>query len=165
GSHAVLAVPIVVFDELIGVLTLHRLEPTRWTPEEISLTEAVAREIGLAIHVAGLLRDNERRIAQQSAFFRIAAVLGQPLSRSATLEALAHAAAEAFDGDAAAVLMPRGGSLELAASVRVPDQLSPVLASGVPAEQRTLASPKLVGDDRFDSQWRTAVYEAGLRAL
>jgi PAS domain S-box-containing protein len=165
GTHAVLAVPIVVFDELIGVISLHRLEATRWSPEEISLTEAVAREIGLAIHVARLLRDNERRVAQQSAFFRIAAMLGQPLSRSATLETLAQAANDAFGGDAAAVLMPRGGSLELAASVHLPERLLPTLAQGVPPEARTLAAPKLAGDDRFDAQWRTHLYEAGYRAL
>src|SRR5436190_1633240 len=165
GSHAVLAVPIVVFDELIGILALHRLEPGRWTPEERSLTEAVAREIGLAVHVAGLLRDNERRIAQQSAFFRIAEMLGQPLSLSATLDALAQAACDAFRGDAAAVLIPRGSELELAASVRLPDQLAPTVADGVSAQERTLVSPKLAGDDRFDARWRTQMYEAGLRAL
>ena len=88
GSGAVLAVPIMVFEELIGVLALHRSEPHRWSPGEIALTETVAREIGLAIHVARLLRDNERRIAQQAAFFRIAAMLGQSLSLSATLDAL-----------------------------------------------------------------------------
>jgi len=165
GSRALLAVPIVVFEELIGVVALHRFEPGPWTPGDVSLTEAVAREIGLGIHVARLLRDNERRIAQQSAFFRIAAMLGQPLSLSATLDALAQAACDAFGGDAAAVLMPRGTELELAASVRLPEQLVPLIADGVPAEGRTLASPKLAGDDRFDARWRTHVYEAGLRAL
>jgi two-component system, OmpR family, phosphate regulon sensor histidine kinase PhoR len=165
GSRAVLAVPIVVFEQLIGILALHRRERGRWTPEEISLTEAVAREIGLAIHVARLLRDNERRIAQQSAFFRIAAMLGQPLSLSATLDALAQVACDAFDGDAAAVLMPRGHELELAASVHLPEQLASIVPNGVSAEAQTLASPKLAGDDRFDARWRTEMYEAGLRAL
>jgi len=165
GSHAVLAVPILVFDDLCGVISLHRREATAWTPEEISLTEAVAREVGIAIHVARLLRDKERRIAQQSAFFRIAAMLGQPLSLSATLDAVAQAAREAFAGDAAAVLMPRGGELELAASAQLPTQLVTTLADGISTESRTLASPKLAGDDRFDARWRTHVYEAGLRAL
>src|SRR3954467_5148400 len=32
GSRAVLAAPILVFDQLIGVLTLHRAEPGRWSP-------------------------------------------------------------------------------------------------------------------------------------
>jgi PAS domain S-box-containing protein len=165
GTRAVLAVPLVVFDELIGVLALHRSEPGRWTAEEIGLTETVAREIALAVRVARLLRDNERRIAQQSAFFRIAEMLGQPLSLSASFDALAQAATGAFGGDAAAVVMPRGTELELAASVQLPEQLARSLASGLPSEGRTLASPKLADDDRFDPQWRQAAGEAGLRAL
>src|SRR5204863_1858528 len=168
-------VPILVFDDLVGVFALHRLEPGRWTPEEVSVSEAIAREIGLAVHVAHLLRDNERRIAQQSAFFRIAAMLGQSLSLSETLDALAQAATDAFGGDAAAVLMPRGGGLELAASVRLPEQLSRALAPGLPpaaeslvraaADRRVVASPRLAGDDRFDEQWQALMDDAGLRAL
>ena len=175
GSRAVLAVPIVVFDELIGVLALHRSKPGRWTAAEIALTEAVARELGLAIHVARLLRDNERRIAQQAAFFRIADMLGQSLSLSATLDALAQAACDAFGGDAAAVLMPRGADLELATSVGLPPRLGEALAAGLPesaatlaaaaAARRTLASPQLATDDRFDPAWHRLTVESDCRAL
>ena len=175
GSRAVLAVPIVVFEELIGILALHRREAGRWTAAEVALTEAVAREIGLAIHVARLLRDNERRAAQQAAFFRIAEMLGQPLSLSATLDALAQAACDAFAGDSSAVLMPRGGDLELVASSRLPEKLTEALAAGLPpaaaslasaaADRRTLASPRLEFDDRFESPWRALMDGAGFRAL
>ena len=175
GSRAVLAVPIVVFDELIGVLALHRSQAGRWTPAEIALTEAVAREIGLAVHVARLLRDNERRIAQQAAFFRIAAMLGQSLSLPATLDALAQAACGALEGDSAAVLMPRGADMELAASVGLPRPLSDALAAGLPAApaslaaaatgKRTLASPDIRADDRFEAAWQSLLEESGCRAL
>jgi PAS domain S-box-containing protein len=175
GSRAVLAVPILVFDELIGILALHRSQAGRWTAAEIGLTEAVAHEIGLAIHVARLLRDNERRIAQQSAFFRIAAMLGQPLSLSATLEALAEATRDAFGGDSTAVLMPRGAELELTASLQLPEKLSQALAAGLPdsaaslaaaaTDERTLASPRLASDDRFEPAWHALMNEAGYRSL
>ena len=175
GSRAVLAVPLVVFGELIGIIALHRRTARRWTVDEIALTEAVSREIGLAIHVARLLRDNERRIAQQSAFFRIAAMLGQSLSLSATLDALAQAACDAFGGDSAAVLMPRGGGLELAASVRLPQKLSEVFTAGLPeaaerlesavADRRILASPQLAADDRFEAPWHGLMEEVGYSAL
>jgi PAS domain S-box-containing protein len=175
GSRAVLAVPIVVFGELIGVLALHRVEAGGWEPEEIALTEAVSREVGLAIHVARLLRENERRVAQQNAFFRIAAMLGQSLSLSATLEALAEVASDAFGGDAAAVLMPSAAGLEPASWFRVPEALSGALGAGIPAaaeslelaatEGRVLASPDLAADDRFDPDWHALVAEAGFRAL
>jgi PAS domain S-box-containing protein len=175
GSRAVLAVPILVFDELIGVLALHRVEPHGWSEEEVGLTETVAREIGLAIHVARLLRDNERRIAQQAAFFRIAAMLGQSLSLAETLDALGQAATDAFGGDAAAVLMPRGADLELAASIRLPNQLAQALAAGLPAsasalataaaDERIVASPAVAGDNRFEPAWQGLLQAAALQAL
>jgi PAS domain S-box-containing protein len=157
------------------VLALHRTEPGRWTREQIALTEAVAREIGLALHVARLLRENERRIAQQSASFRIAAVLGQSLSLSATLEALGQAANEALGGAFAAVLMPRGPMLELSASVQLPAELSKTLAEGLPDSAdclraaaeggRVLASPAVARDDRFGEPWHELAAGVGYRAL
>src|SRR5262249_36507506 len=160
---------------LIGTLTLHRTEPHEWSAEEVGLTETVAREIGLAIHVARLLRDNERRIAQQAAFFRIAAMLGQSLSLAETLDALGQAATDAFGGDAAAVLMPRGSDLELAASVQLPDGLARALAPALPpsaeslasaaADERILVSPAVVRDDRLEPPWQSLFQGGGLSPL
>jgi PAS domain S-box-containing protein len=175
GSRAVLAVPIVTFDELIGVLALHRNTPGRWGDDEIALTEAVAREIGLAVRVAQLLRENELRMNQQGSHFRIAALLAESLSLSDTLEALAQAAKEALGGAFAAVLMPRGGTLELAAGADLPRVLSEVLEERLPdsasclhtaaEEGRPLASPDITRDDRFDKPWQGQAKAAGYRAL
>jgi GAF domain-containing protein len=52
-TRAVIATPILVFDRIIGVFGLHRAEPSAWSVHEISLAEAVAREIGLAVHTRG----------------------------------------------------------------------------------------------------------------
>ncbi|HEX9598811.1 MAG TPA: GAF domain-containing protein [Gaiellaceae bacterium] len=175
GSRAVLAVPIVIFEELIGVLALHRNTPGRWDGEEIALTEAVAREIGLAVRVAQLLRENEQRIAQQGSLFRIAALLAESLSLSDTLEALAQAANEALGGAFTAVLMPRGGTLELAAGAGLPRVLSEALGDRLPdsanclhvaaQEGRPLASPDITRDDRFERPWQVQAKAAGYRAL
>ena len=175
GSRAILAVPIVIFEELIGVLALHRTTPGRWGEEEIALTEAVAREIGLAVRVAQLLRENEQRIAQQGSLFRIAALLAESLSLSDTLEALAQAANEALGGAFAAVLMPRGGTLELAAGAGLPRVLSEALEDSLPdsanclhvaaQEGRPLASPDITCDDRFEAPWQAQAKASGYRAL
>jgi PAS domain S-box-containing protein len=175
GSRAVLAVPIVIFDELIGVLSLHRNTPGPWDDREIALTEAVAREIGLAVRVAQLLRENELRITQQAVLFRIAALLGQSLSLADTLESLAQAANQTLGGSFTAVLMPSSGRLELAAGAGLPPSLVQVLQDGVPesasclqtaaAERRPLASPDVARDDRFDRSWAEQAEAAGYRAL
>jgi len=101
GSYAVLAVPIVVFDELIGAMSLHRRKPWEWTRDEIALAEAVAREIGLALHIAGLLGENERRIAQQGALLRAAQTLASDLDLAAVLQRLVEQVAELLPADAA----------------------------------------------------------------
>jgi PAS domain S-box-containing protein len=175
GSRRVLAVPIVIFDELIGVLALHRNTPGPWGGEEIALTEAVARDIGLAVRVAQLLRENEQRMTQQASLFRIAALLGQSLSLADTLEALAQAANEALGGSFAAVLMPRAGNLGLAAAAGLPLALVEALEDKVPesanclqaaaGERRALASPDVTRDDRFERAWGEQAKAAGYRAL
>jgi len=175
GSRAVLAVPVVIFDELIGVLALHRNTAGPWSDEEIALTEAVGREIGLAVRVAQLLRENEQRMSRQESFFKIAALLGQSLSLAGTLEALAQAANEALGGSFAAVLMLRGGKLELAARAGLPDVLAEVLEDTLPEsanclqaaaeEGRALASPDVTRDDRFELPWAEQAKAAGYHAL
>ena len=162
-------------EELIGVLTIHRATPGQWSEEDIGLMETVAREIGLAVRVAELLHENERRIAQQSAFFRIAALLGQPLSLYETGRALAEAANEALGGAWTAVLFPRGGTLELVDVPGLPGVLAEALAGGVPEsadclraaveEGRVLASPDVTEDDRFEPAWRQLAQDSGYRGL
>jgi PAS domain S-box-containing protein len=174
GSRAVLAIPLGT-DELIGVLALHRSTPRRWTREDIAMAEMVAREISLAVRVAGLLRENERRIAQQSAFFRIAAMLGQPLSRHETARALAETANDALGGSWTAVLLPHGELLELVDAPDMPGPLADALADGVPEsadclrvaarDGRVLASPGVMHDDRFEPAWRKLAEACGYRSL
>lgn len=174
GSRAVLSVPMGS-EELIGVLSLHRSAPRHWSREDIAMAEMVAREIGLAVRVAELLRENERRIAQQSAFFRIAAMLGQPLSLQDTGRALAETANEALAGAWAAVLLPRGELLELVAAPGLPEVLADALAGDVPdsadclraaaQEGRVLASPDVMQDDRFEPAWRELAQASGYRSL
>ncbi len=59
GVHAVLATPIVAQERLIGVLAFHRSIVGDWSPGEIALAEAVAREAALAIDTSRLLRESD----------------------------------------------------------------------------------------------------------
>jgi GAF domain-containing protein len=79
GTKAVLATPIVVFDDVIGVFGMHRPEATEWSQAEISLAEAVAREVGLALHTAQLLDENRRRLDRQAALVQAAQTMTSEL--------------------------------------------------------------------------------------
>jgi PAS domain S-box-containing protein len=102
GARATLAIPIVVFDRVIGVFGMHRDEATRWLPGEIALAEAVARELGLAIHTARLLGENEQRLRRQETLIQAAQVLTSDLRFESVInrlveEVVALTGAEAAD--------------------------------------------------------------------
>jgi two-component system, OmpR family, phosphate regulon sensor histidine kinase PhoR len=179
GAKAVLATPIVVFDRMIGIFALHRPEPWSWSREEIALAESVAREAGLAIHTAQLLRENEERLAHLSTlleerdrrarleqgFFRIASVLSQTLSQAETLDALAQAACDVLGADFSAVLVPEQAGLSLAGSHELAPEIAGALREGLPPSASTLAVCTSQGqvlaakdvprDERFGEDWRS----------
>ena len=101
GTAAALATPIAVFDRMIGVFAAHRTEPAQWTRSEISLMEAVAREIGLAIHIGALLRENQVRLEQQTALLEAAQVVTSELRLETGLQLFVDQVKELLSGDAA----------------------------------------------------------------
>ncbi|MGZ4317909.1 MAG: GAF domain-containing protein [Gaiellaceae bacterium] len=117
GSRAVLATPVVAFDRMLGVLGLHRPEPGPWTPADVSLAEAVADEIALAIHVAGLLEENQRRLGEQGALLKAAQVVTSELELNAVLQRLVDQVATLLRAEAVDcyLLDPGRGVLRCAA--------------------------------------------------
>jgi PAS domain S-box-containing protein len=101
GSRAVLATPIEVFDEIVGVLALHRSEAGAWVDTEAALVEAIARELGLALHVARLLAVNEQRLEQQAGLLKAAQALASELQVDAVLQRLVDQVAQLLGVDAA----------------------------------------------------------------
>src|SRR5919109_1815502 len=123
--RAGLATPIIVFDRVIGAFGLHRAETTEWTQSEISLAEAVAREVGLAVHTAQLLEENRRRLDRQAALVQAAQVMTSELQVEAVLQRLVVEVTKLLDADAADCYLydsPRG-MLRCAAVYGLPAEL------------------------------------------
>jgi PAS domain S-box-containing protein len=125
GARAVLATPIQVFDEVIGVFALHRGEPTEWTQSEVSLAEAVAREVGLALHTAKLLEENRQRLGRQAALVQAAQVMTSELQVETVLERLVVEVTNLLEADAADCYLfdTRRGVLRCAAVYGLPAEL------------------------------------------
>ena len=98
---AVLATPILVFDRMVGVFGLHRSEPRPWPEEEVSLAEAVSREVAIAFHAAQLLAENKQRLEQQTALLTAAQVVTSELRLETVLERLVVEVTKLLDADAA----------------------------------------------------------------
>src|SRR5829696_4841943 len=125
GARAVLAVPIIVFDRVIGVLGLHRAEPSAWSAAETSLAEAVAREVGLALHTAQLLEENKTRLDRQAALVQAAQVMTSELRVETVLQRLVVEVTKLLDASAADcyLLDARRNVLRCAAVYGLPAEL------------------------------------------
>ncbi|HEX6699683.1 MAG TPA: GAF domain-containing protein [Gaiellaceae bacterium] len=125
GSRSALATPIGLVDETIGVLAVHRSTPGPWVDAEVALLEAIARELGLALHIARLLAENEQRLEQQARLLRAAQALTSELQLDVVLPRLVEQVAQLLGVDAADcyLLDPARGTLRCAAVYGLPSEL------------------------------------------
>ncbi len=170
----VMVAPITVFDEVRGVLGVCSRTAGSFDEQGLELLEAFAALASLALRNAEAFEENSRQARIQRGFYRIASVLVEPLSLSATLDAVAQAAGEAFGAAFTAVVMPNAGTLRLAGRHELPAPLEAALEAGLDgesgfrhasAERRILASSQLATDDRFDGRWRTLAEQCSFRSL
>ena len=166
--------PITVFDEVRGVLGVCSRTAGNFDEQGLELLEAFAALASLALRNAEAFEESSRQARIQRGFYRIASVLVEPLSLSATLDAVAQAAGEAFGAAFTAVVMPNAGTLRLAGRHELPAPLEAALEVGLDgesgfrhasAERRILASSRLATDDRFDGRWRTLAEQCAFRSL
>ena len=175
ASYAVFAevmdAPIVSFGETRGVLGVCSREPGRFEESDLRLIEAFASLASIALRNAEAYEASSRQARIERGFYRMAAVLSEPLSASETLDAVAQAAADALGGDSAAVLRATGDGLELAGSYELADALagylrddpSPLIACAQAG--KVLASRQLREDARFGKRLAGVAEAADRRSL
>ena len=175
GFTGALVGPMRLGDDVEGVLGVGARGERDFDDEDIELLEGYAGLASLALANAQAFDARTRQAQVERGFFLIASVLGESLSLQATLNAVAQAASEALGGSLAAVLMPRGTTLELAGRARLPKELVDALTDGLPESARVLgraavdghmlASTDVLEDGRFDEPWRDVARRSGCRAL
>jgi two-component system phosphate regulon sensor histidine kinase PhoR len=175
GFTDVIVAPMRWSDEVQGVLGVGRRGPRPFDVREADALEAFAGLASLALRNAETFTQSARQARVQRGFFRIASVLGQSLSRAATLDAVAQAAAEALGAVSSAVLMPHGDRLALVGSYDLPEGFVELLRDGMgnggdslgraASHGRLIAAPVLAEDDRLPAEWRRVAARAGFRSL
>jgi two-component system phosphate regulon sensor histidine kinase PhoR len=175
GFTDAIVAPMRWSDEVQGVLGVGRRGDRPFDRREADVLEAFAGLASLALRNASTFTTSSRQARVQRGFYRIASLLGQSLSRAATLDAVAQAAADALGAPSSAVLMPHGERLALAGSHELPPAFADVLSRGIPdgegalaraaTQSRVIAVPALADDDRLPEQWRADAAQAGFQSL
>jgi serine phosphatase RsbU (regulator of sigma subunit) len=120
GIDAVLAVPLVVRDDVIGLLAVYPERSRRATENEAQLLGALASQLAVAVQNAQLhertrelSRQREAALASEreaarrlGALYEISRSFAQELSLDKTLDALAETIVDVLDVDAALIGMP-----------------------------------------------------------
>jgi PAS domain S-box-containing protein len=175
GFTDVITAPVIWSDDVRGVLGVGRREGRRFEESDANVLEAFAGLASLALRNAETFTERARQARIQRGFYRIASVLGQSLSRPATLEAIAQAAAEALGGNSAAVLVPSSGRLEAVGTHELPPDLARMIDERAAerqgplfraaAEGRVLVSSSISDDERLLPDLRAAAVASGYRSL
>ncbi|MGH7384553.1 MAG: GAF domain-containing protein, partial [Candidatus Rokuibacteriota bacterium] len=79
GLQSLLAVPIVLQDALLGVLTLNGRGPIRLGPDDQQLLDSFVAQAGVAIRNAGLYGETRGRLEESRALLEVAEILNSTL--------------------------------------------------------------------------------------
>jgi PAS domain S-box-containing protein len=169
GFSRALVAPMVWAGETRGVLGVGVRDPNRaFTDVDAELLETFASLASLALRNAESYAERSRQARVQRGFYRIASLLGEPLSLTETYDTAAQAAAEALGGDYAAVLVLGPSGLELVGGHALPEEVRALEVTRAlietAADGQVLAASRIAEDDRFDTAWRNAPF-ASLLAI
>ena len=172
GLEAAIAVPLLVRDDLIGLLAVYPAAGRELTENEEQLLRALAAQLAVAVQNARLheetkLADEERKVALDAereasrrlqALYEISRAFSESLSLELTLEAVTRTIVETLGVDAASLRMPdgRGEVLEpvamhvreerlaepLKAILSLPQPLSPVRPNVFRSGRAILLDPR-----------------------
>src|SRR5439155_1270514 len=158
GHHTQLALPIAVNGRTWGVLALISRAPRPWAPGELTLLQAVAHQVGLAVARAALVTEAREKSRRLETLTRLAQTLTATLSLDEIFQRLAGAAVELFDSSVARLWLvdEDGAHVSLAAAAGTASSVEGIrrfrvgegLVGAALATKRPVTVADVLGDPR-----------------
>jgi len=126
GHRAILSVPLMREDRAIGAIALWRMEPRKFTTQQIALVKTFADQAAIAIENVRLFNETREALEQQTAISEILRVIAaSPGDVRPMLNAVAERALKLCDAAEAGIFLAEGDGLRFAIGVgtmSIPEQ-------------------------------------------
>jgi PAS domain S-box-containing protein len=173
-DRALLAVPLLTQDRLIGVLAVRHVTGTVFDARAVQLAEALADQAALALEHARLFADEERRRREAEVLADLARTIGAAPELATVLQRVAEAAQElcGCDGAVIGLRVPESDAVLLrywtapwyTESTRVRVEPGKGLGGLALAERRPMRTDDYLHDPRLTRDYREQVVNLGIRA-
>lgn len=152
---SMLSVPLVIRDEVIGVMNVQTVELHEFTRSEMDFLQTIADQVAGIIEKSRLTRDAERKLVEVSALFEISNVLTSTLELDEVLGLVVDRLVRVYPGSSGGILL-RGetGDAVLRASSGALPKAALAAAHAALAETRPVVGPDglalpLIAGDRL----------------
>src|SRR5207302_9903894 len=139
---SMLSVPLLIREEIVGVMNVQTVEPRTFDKEEIDFLQTIANQVAGIIEKGRLQREAERKLREVSALFEVSNVLTSTLELDEVLSLIVDRLARVYPGSAGAVFLRDGDDIRERARSGEPGK---GLAQA--ARQAVNEARPIVGDD------------------
>jgi K+-sensing histidine kinase KdpD len=138
---SMLSVPLLIHEEIVGVMNVQTVEPRTFDKEEIEFLQTIANQVAGIIEKGRLQREAERKLREMSALFEVSNVLTSTLELDEVLSLIVDRMVRVYPGSAGIIVLRDGDGLRERARSGDAGKNTTQAASQAVTEARPIVSP------------------------
>ncbi len=159
-SLSFLGIPVLVDEQVIGVITLENKKENAFSDSDVSLLTTLANSMGVALEKARLFDETQRRARETAALAEVGRDISSTLDFSIVMERIARHARELLYGDSSAIYLPDETGKKINPIVALGEaadeikNFSVIIGSGIIGSVAQLGKAEFINDTNHDPRAR-----------